>query len=258
MRSTIINELKAIERDNGIKILYACESGSRGWQFPSPDSDYDVRFIYINSIDFYLSIQTQEDHLGFPINNALDIYGWDLKKVLKLLGKSNTTPFEWLQSPTIYGEHDEFRNGLWEFCQSYFDQKTNINHYLGIAKGALDTIVNTDEIKIKKLFYVLRSLLSAQWCLEKSSIAPMTIDSLITLIPEELQVLVKEMVKLKSTVAEAFIVKVNPMLMHYIEEVFKACYDGAKTLTKAKLDHEELDYFFRKTVRHYENQRTKG
>lgn len=174
MKTTIINRLAAIERSNDIKILFACESGSRGWEFPSPDSDFDVRFIYVRPINHYLAISEKDDQLGFPINDELDIYGWDIKKVLKLIRKSNTTPFEWLQSPIIYREQDDFKNKLWTLCQSYFYRKTNVNHYLGIARGAIDTVINGDEIKIKKLFYVLRPLLSAKWCLEKNTIAPMT------------------------------------------------------------------------------------
>lgn len=156
MKTTIINKLAEIERSNDIKILFACESGSRGWEFPSPDSDFDVRFIYVRPLNFYLSVQDKDDQLGFPINDELDIYGWDIRKVLKLIRKSNTTPFEWLQSPIIYSELGNFRNDLWTLCQTYFYRKTNINHYLGIAHSALETVVNENEIKIKKLFYVLR------------------------------------------------------------------------------------------------------
>ena len=39
VRQNIFDKLKYIEANNNIKILFACESGSRGWQFPSPDSE---------------------------------------------------------------------------------------------------------------------------------------------------------------------------------------------------------------------------
>ena len=101
MQQTIINKLAAIEQEQKIKMLYACESGSRGWEFTSPDSDYDVRFIYVRPYHFYLSVQDRKYDLNFPINDDLDIYGWDIRKVLQLIKKSNTTPFEWLQSPIV-------------------------------------------------------------------------------------------------------------------------------------------------------------
>ncbi|WP_316846093.1 nucleotidyltransferase domain-containing protein [Pedobacter psychrodurus] len=253
MKTTIINRLAEIENANDIKILFACESGSRGWEFPSPDSDFDVRFIYVRPLNFYLSIQDRDDQLGFPINDELDIYGWDIKKVLKLIRKSNTTPFEWLQSPIIYGELGDFRNELWTLCQSYFHRKTNINHYLGIAYGALETVMNGNEIKIKKLFYILRPLLSAKWCLEKNTIAPMTIGPLLNLMPEHLQTLVKDLIKLKSTSAEGYIIKIHPELSRYIDDEFKACSEGAKDLPKESFDTEMLDTFFRNIVSHYDD-----
>lgn len=253
MKTTIINKLAEIEKANDIKILFACESGSRGWEFPSPDSDFDVRFIYVRPLNYYLSVSEKDDHLGFPINDELDIYGWDIKKVLKLIRKSNTTPFEWLQSPIVYGEQAHFRDELWTLCQSYFYRKTNINHYMGIAHGALETITNGDEIKIKKLFYVLRSLLSAKWCLEKNTIAPMTIGPLLTLMPAQLQTLVKDLITLKSTSAEGFIIKIDTKLRKYIDEEFNNCTEGAKDLPKESFDTEMLDVFFRNTIKRYDD-----
>ncbi|RQO72722.1 nucleotidyltransferase domain-containing protein [Pedobacter sp. KBW01] len=253
MKTTIINRLTEIEKANEIKILFACESGSRGWEFPSPNSDFDVRFIYVRPLNYYLSVSDKDDQLGFPINDELDIYGWDIKKVLKLIRKSNTTPFEWLQSPIIYGEQPHFRDELWALCQSYFYRKTNINHYLGIAHSALETVINGNEIKIKKLFYVLRPLLSAKWCLEKNTIAPMTIGPLLTLMPAQLQVLVKDLIRLKSSSAEGFIIKIDKELRNYIDEEFKNCTEGAKDLPKESFDTEMLDAFFRNTINRYDN-----
>lgn len=253
MKTEIINKLKEIEYLNGIRILFACESGSRGWEFPSPDSDYDVRFIYVRPLNFYLSVMDKDDHLSFPINDDLDIYGWDIKKVLRLIQKSNTTPFEWLQSPIIYVEQANFRDELWKLCPSYFYRKNNINHYLGIAKGAMDTISNGDEIKIKKLFYVLRPLLSAKWCLEKNTIAPMQIGPLLSIIPDELQNMINELIILKSTSAEAFVIKINQELRVFIEDEFIKCSNAAKGLDKESFNAEELDKFFRHTVKNHDN-----
>lgn len=256
MKTTIINKLKDIERDHGITILYACESGSRAWQFPSPDSDFDVRFIYTRPVDFYLSILEKEDYLSFPINDELDIYGWDLKKVLKLIRKSNTTPFEWLQSPIVYGELHDFRNELWTLCPNYFNRKSNIHHYLGIAKGALDTVVNDSEIKIKKLFYVLRPLLSAKWCLEQNSIAPMTIGPLLTLMPPTLGKLVEELIEFKAAAAEGFVININPALRSYIDKEFSYCSARADELSVPKFEIDELETFFRNTIYRYDHSRT--
>jgi uncharacterized protein len=163
MQKTILNKLDDIQQEHGIKLLFACESGSRGWQFPSADSDYDVRFIYIRPYRFYISVLDRKYDLRFPIDDELDMYGWDIRKVLQLIRKSNTTPFEWLQSPVVYRQSAGFKDELWSLCQHFFCRRSNIHHYLGIAKGALNDLMPGGDIKIKKLFYVLRPLLAAKW-----------------------------------------------------------------------------------------------
>ncbi|SHG70912.1 nucleotidyltransferase domain-containing protein [Pedobacter caeni] len=258
MKTTIVNKLSAIEQEYDLKILFSCESGSRGWQFPSMDSDFDVRFIYIKPLNHYLSILERTDHLSFPINDELDIYGWDLRKVLNLLRKSNTTPFEWLQSPVVYGEEAGFKSRLWHLCQGYFSQRTNAHHYLGIAKGAMDTIVNEDEIKIKKLFYVLRPLLAAKWCLEKNQIAPMEIGPLMDLLPDHLHTMVSELIVFKSTGKEGTMIKIPVLLKDYIDHEFINCTEAAKDLPKNQFDLAGLDDFFLKTINEYDYKRHKG
>lgn len=251
METKILNKLQEIEQVHRLRILYACESGSRGWQFPSPDSDFDVRFIYVRPLSHYLSVAEKPDHLGFPINDELDVYGWDLKKVLQLTGKSNTTPFEWLQSPIVYREVDDFRSGLWALCQHFFSQRTNAQHYLGIGKGAMIALV--DELSVKKLFYVIRSLLAAKWCLEKNGIAPMTIDSLLELMPKNLQKTVQDLVIFKMTALEASTVEIDEELKNWIGGEFEACSKAAKTIEKTKFDFRLLDPFFLKMIKAYDN-----
>jgi hypothetical protein len=253
MQQTIINKLAEIEKEQAIKILFACESGSRGWEFPSPDSDYDVRFIYVRPYRFYLSVLDRKYDLNFPINGDLDIYGWDIRKVLQLMKKSNTTPFEWLQSPIIYRQNEAFRNDLWALSSFYFGQRSNIHHYLGIAQGALETMANDSEIKIKKLFYVLRPLLAAKWCLEKESIAPMTIGPLMTLLPAELKKQVSELITLKSTAAESFVIKVSPELKTYIDNEFARISEASTHLKRDHFDADRLDEFFVNTIKRYDH-----
>lgn len=248
MHQTILSTLSEIERDHKINILYSCESGSRAWGFPSPDSDFDVRFIYSRPYDFYLSIIDHKSDLRFPISGELDIYGWDIRKVLKLILKSNTTPFEWLQSPIIYRENKQFQNDLWAVCQHYFSQRSNIHHYLGIARGALETMVNESEIKIKKLFYVLRPLLAAKWCLEKNTIAPMTIDPLITLLPADLNKHVQELIQYKTTAAEGEVIRVEPTLQTYINNEIASITEASTPLSRDHFEPRMLNEFFVKTI----------
>ena len=102
MRDRILHQLQQLEKTEGITILHAVESGSRAWGFPSPDSDYDVRFIYVRSCEAYMRLEKRRDVLELPIDEELDISGWDLDKALRLLHGSNPTLFEWCQSPIVY------------------------------------------------------------------------------------------------------------------------------------------------------------
>ncbi len=247
MKAIIQEKLYEIEKQQEIKILFACESGSRAWGFPSPDSDYDVRFIYVRPLEHYLSVQKKTDHLSFPIDETWDIYGWDLSKTLQLISKSNTTPFEWLQSPMIYMEDASFRNELWTLCQSYFCTRSNAHHYLGIAKGAIGSIEDK-EIKIKKLFYILRPLLSALWCVERKSIAPMTIFPLLELIPTDLKIKILSLIDLKSTAKESFMIRMEDSMKLWIDETADYCLKKSNDLEKEKFDPDLVDTFFRKII----------
>src|SRR5215471_9995733 len=108
----ILNMLQQIEREYSVKILYACETGSRAWGFPSPDSDYDIRFIYMHERDWYLSLNERKDTIEFMLNEELDITGWDLKKSLLLLKKSNAALIERFQSPVEYYATDGFKDAF--------------------------------------------------------------------------------------------------------------------------------------------------
>lgn len=179
MRERILSELNKIEREEGIKILYAVESGSRGWGFESKDSDYDVRFIYIRPTNWYLSIDDKRDVLEYPINDLLDISGWDLQKALKLYRKSNPVLFEWLRSPIIYMEKYNTINKIRDLSNKYFSPKSSIYHYLHMAEGNYREYLKKDHIKIKKYFYVLRPILGCMWIEQNNTQPPMEFEELM-------------------------------------------------------------------------------
>lgn len=108
MLQLIQDKLRSTEQENNVQILHAVESGSRAWGFASPDSDYDIRFIYKNNPDWYLSLWEKPDVIEFMTDQDLDGSGWDLAKALKLLAKSNAPLIEWLYSPVCYSTDDVF------------------------------------------------------------------------------------------------------------------------------------------------------
>jgi uncharacterized protein len=163
MRDRILEALRNIERDSTVRVLLAVESGSRAWGFASPDSDYDVRFVYVNSRDWYLSIVEDRDVIEQMLPGDLDVSGWDLRKTLRLFAKCNLALNEWLGSPLTYVQHADFRAHLSALIPKYFNPIAGTYHYRKMAQAALDGHFADGQIGIKKIFYVLRPLLACRW-----------------------------------------------------------------------------------------------
>lgn len=202
MKETIVESLKKIEEDFQVKILYACESGSRAWGIPSKDSDYDVRFIYVHKTEDYLTIDqmgigTKRDVIELPINDLLDVSGWDLTKALKLFRKSNPPLIEWLHSGIIYYQAFSTIEQMRELSKTIFAPNACLHHYLNMASNNFREYLEGEKVKIKKYFYVLRPVLAAQWIERFNEFPPLEFQTLLqTLIPEselknEIQILLK-------------------------------------------------------------------
>ena len=161
MRQRIIEELRGIEKKKNVRILLAVESGSRAWGFASPDSDYDVRFIYVRPQNEYLRLDPLRDVIELPIDDLLDVNGWDLYKTLQLLHKSNPTLFEWFLSPIVYLE-TEFADRFRGIMNTYFSSKRGSYHYLIMAERNYREYLRGDTVKVKKYFYVLRPILACE------------------------------------------------------------------------------------------------
>ena len=133
MRAEILACLARLESEHAVTVLFACESGSRGWGFASPDSDYDVRFIYVNRLSWYLSVEPGRDVIEEPIDGDLDVNGWDLRKTLQLLRQSNPTLLEWLRSPIVYREEDTPMARLRALAEQQFSAVRGYHHYVSMA-----------------------------------------------------------------------------------------------------------------------------
>ena len=200
----IMQEIKAklsqIEQQKNIRILYACESGSRAWGFASPDSDYDVRFIYVRPLSDYLKVKAVPDFLECELNEVYDINGWDLKKFFKQLYKSNPVIFEWANSPIVYRETPEWER-IKTVMNDYVLQVEMLHHYRGMAKSNVRSNFATSEVVLKKYLYVLRPVLACLWLMQKHTVPPTKFSKLVEeVLPVELKVSVDELlaVKMKS------------------------------------------------------------
>lgn len=178
MKKVIEEKLAEIERRENIKILHCVESGSRAWGFSSPDSDYDVRFIYVRPKEFYLRLDKTRDVIEWQLDDTLDINGWDIQKVLQLLYKSNPTVFEWKASPIVYKTTKEWEK-VCPVIDKYFVAKSGMYHYLSTAKRNYKEYLKGEIVKLKKYFYVLRPLLACKWIYAEGTPPPMLFETLM-------------------------------------------------------------------------------
>lgn len=178
MRNIIIKKLRKIEQTENVRILLAVESGSRAWGFASPDSDYDVRFVYVRQREDYLRLDEIRDVIDLTINGILDSNGWDLRKTLRLLHKSNPTLFEWFSSPIVYIKTD-FSRRFQIMMRRCFSRKRSLWHYVSMAEGTFREFLNDETVKAKKYFYVLRPVLACRWILDKGTPPPMLFAELV-------------------------------------------------------------------------------
>ena len=175
IKKTIVDNLNSIEHEHDVHILWAIESGSRSWGFESPDSDYDVRFIYVHKPDWYLSVFENRDVIEIPVSRELDISGWDLRKTLRLFKRSNPVLMEWLVSPLVYKRSGSFRNHMLRIAPRYFSRKACAYHYLHMAQNNYKREINQKKlVRLKKYFYVLRPLINILWLKEKDTLVPMS------------------------------------------------------------------------------------
>lgn len=179
MKEHIISELLHLEKEQKIKILYAVESGSRAWGFASTDSDWDVRFIYIHTPDWYLSIDKKRDTIEKMLPKDLDLAGWELQKALRLFRKSNPPLLEWLGSPMVYLEQFSTVESMRELASEYFSVKSCMHHYLSMAGSNYREYLKTDLVKVKKYFYVLRPVLACKWIARTNTVAPVEFGKLL-------------------------------------------------------------------------------
>ena len=246
----IKEKLFQIEERENIRIIYACESGSRAWGFSSPDSDYDVRFIYVSSKEFYLKLENTRDTLECELNEVYDISGWDLKKMLRLLNKSNPSIFEWLASPIVYKTTKEW-DSIKQIVNNHFSTIKALYHYNSITKNNLRRYFNDKtDVKYKPYLYNLRQCLSCEWILDQKSPPPIVFNILKEqYLPKELKSSVNNLLIQKQSMGEK---ETGPRIKEidlYITSVVSKVEKYLETPKEKKLSNwDELNAMFLKVL----------
>ncbi|WP_220387170.1 nucleotidyltransferase domain-containing protein [Listeria sp. ILCC797] len=245
-------EIKRIEHEQNVTIWYAVESGSRAWGFPSKDSDFDVRFLYTHSEDWYVSVEERRDVIEYPIDDSLDVSGWDLKKGLQLLRKCNPSLLEWLNSPIVYRDKGNLATELRKLCRENMALKPLIYHYLHMAEGNFREYLQGEQVKIKKYFYVLRPLFACSYIEKYEAEPPVLFDEIMAEIeiPEPIREITSELLVRKKAGDELDLEPRLDELNAYINEQighfkqFVQSIDSPEPIAYAK-----LNAVFRKFVR---------
>lgn len=243
--SIILDKISEIQQKENITILHAVESGSRAWGFASPDSDYDVRFIYVRNKNDYLRLEKMRDVIEWEINDVYDINGWDISKTLRLLHNSNPTVFEWIHSPVVYSSHKIIKE-LTPQIDSFFSCKSGIYHYISTALSTYNKHINDENIKLKKYFYVIRPLLACRWILENKTPPPVLFQELVDSVADDnIKPVISELVRIKTEVPETAKGKHIPELDIYIENSITEIKKYADSMKDDKKhDWNELDEIF--------------
>ena len=245
IKELIQEKLREIEQREECRILLAVESGSRAWGFASPDSDYDVRFIYVRPEKVYLRLDRARDVIEVPINDELDINGWDIDKTLRLLHKSNPTVFEWFSSPIIY-QTSAFADQFRPIMQKYFSSKAGLWHYLHMAEGNYRDYLRGEMVRAKKYFYVLRPILACKWILEKGTPPPMLFTDLVkSELPDDLSETVNQLLDLKMNSPEIKEIPRIDQLNRYLDAGIVSAKEQIEKLPDAPVqDWDELNELF--------------
>jgi predicted nucleotidyltransferase len=249
MKHEIDEQIRAIEAKYTVRVLFACESGSRAWGFASPDSDYDVRFIYSQPKEQYLSIRERRDVIELPVNELLDVNGWDIRKALQLFLKSNGPLYEWLQSPIIYKEGTNFARELRKLMPDYFSLRAGCHHYLSMTRNTFEYDLQGEQVRLKRYFYALRPALACRWILERKTVPPMEFQDLRTLVTDPgWQDAVDDLLKRKTEAAEKALITPVPLLQQWLAQVVTGSKAEADALPVLTNGTDQLDELFRKYI----------
>ncbi len=215
--------LDDIGREHGVHMPWAIESGSRAWGFPSPDSDYDARFIFVRPAAQAMTIWPRRDVIERPIFGDLDVNGWDLAKALRLILKGNAVVIEWLNSPIIYTGRAWFRDELLAFANQWIDRERLVSHYLYLARRHRESDLSVEgPLKLKKLFYTIRPAAAVGWMElhPDRKLPPMPFAELMAECgaSDEVRALVDDLVRRKSVTRELGTGEAPPALLDFIDQ----------------------------------------
>lgn len=244
MDAIIRAKLSEIEQKAHVRIIWAVEAGSRAWGFASPSSDYDVRFVYIRDKREYLRLEEIRDSMDAQQDELLDIEGWDLRRVLRMVYRSTPEAYEWFSSPTVYRSTPEAVE-LQMLLPEYFSVKKCAQNYIHTASVDYRTYFQDEEVWLVKYFYVLRQMLQAQWLLEEKRMPPMLFEELVRQkLEDEWKDYILDLLDKKKMLLELGKAQRNKKLIEYIGRNLKEMKQEVSSIQEGKKSWERLNQYF--------------
>ncbi|XOV66321.1 MAG: DNA polymerase beta superfamily protein [Fluviicola sp.] len=247
MKNKILQKLKEVEREHNVCVLFAVESGSRAWGFASPDSDYDIRFVYVRPKEAYLSLWESRDTIQFMTEDDLDGSGWDLRKATKLLAKTNASFLGWLFSPIVYLDREDTLEEMKQLARENFNPVAGFYHYHSMNKG-FDELLDTEDMTLKSYFYAIRTALCANWIVLNESVPPVAFRELYSLVSEGEAQLLDALIMVKAEAKEKHKISVDPKLIALAKRVVLENNEKQNEVGSRKVDVKAFDSFFIKQV----------
>ena len=216
IRTEIEQKLAESEKKENVTVLYAVESGSRAWGVESPDSDYDVRFVYMRPKEDYLKLEGMRDVIDWQLDDILDINGWDLRKTLIQFHKGNATLFEWCNSPVVYKTTVKWKL-IHNTAVGYFSEKAALHHYYGTAQSTYCRYLQQEKVSYKKYIYALRPLLACKYIEDNHCVPPVLFSDLLKQdLPGDLQLEVEQLLRVKRQTDEKVPNEHMPVIQNYL------------------------------------------
>lgn len=250
MRDAILRALESVAAEHGVRVLHAIESGSRAWGFASPNSDYDVRFLYLHELRWYLRIPAGRDTINRMLPGDLDLAGWDLHKALGLFARSNVALFEHLGSEIVYSECGDLAVRLRELIPQFFNPFAAGHHYLSLARNMATEHLDKPAVDIKKLFYVMRPLAAFRW-IELHAAMPPTrfVDVLAGIdLTGAQRRQVDDLRAQKARLDEGDTIDLDPDIRCWLDGWLRRSGDAAPDLPQCRGDDELLNELFLRLV----------
>lgn len=252
MTDRISAALHRLEQEKDCRILFAVESGSRAWGFASPDSDYDIRAVFVRPLSAYLRVGGEADEtFSAMLPDDLDIVGWDLRMYLRHLLKSNASVLEWLDSPIVYLDSG-LRQELCGMKEEFVKPVSVAFHYASLLRHSLEDFDADGTIRIKKLCYALRAGLCARWAVKRETMPPTRFADVLagTDLSSAERGAIDDLLSVKANAGEVVRVTPSPALLPLIADRLDELAEMKvqKPESDAATLREKADTLFRKYV----------